>query len=443
MDATRDVLTSVGMAMPRTRFGVIVSLLWFRFMLRLRGLAFVPRDAKDAPASELLRVDVCWSVSCSLTYADPFLAALFLARHLLLALRARERLRIARALSIEGGFAAATGRAALPRAQRALALAREAASGSSDPYAGAIVTACEGIANVFELRFAPAIDLLERAIVVFRERCPGSRWEIATMRYYVFLAQFFACRFDTLGRELETALKEAVETGDRYAAVMLRSGTTNRNWILIGDPARARRELEAAKREWPTKPFHVVHYYALISGAYIELYEGNPERAEEILVSTRLAVRRSMILELEGPRLEYAGIQGRVALGLALAETMAGKRPEPRHLREVDRCVRLFEGLGGPVGSVAALSLRAGRAAVLGERDEALAYLDDVAREKAEEGWLGAQCARWFAARMRGPDASAEERAAAVELQSRGVKLSRSLIAGQLSGLERYWEERA
>jgi hypothetical protein len=72
--------------MPRTRFGVIVSILWIRFLLRVRGLHFVPRSVAEIPAAELTRVDVCWSVSCTLLYADPFSAALFQARHLLLAL---------------------------------------------------------------------------------------------------------------------------------------------------------------------------------------------------------------------------------------------------------------------------------------------------------------------------------------------------------------------
>jgi len=437
MDATREVLTAVGMAMPRTRFGVIVSLLWFRFLLRLRGLTFEPREAKDVPAAELLKVDVCWSVSCSLTYADPFLAALFLARHLLLALRAREQLRVTRALAIEGGFAAATDASSWPRAQRVLVLAREAARGSKDPYAEAIVTTCEGIANVFALHFATAIEQLDRAASMFRDRCPGSRWEIATVRYYGFLSQYFACRFDTLREGLESALKDAVESGDRYETVVLRAGTTNRSWVLTGDTARARRELDAAKREWPSQPFHVVHYYALISQAYIELWEGHPERAAELFRTTRTAVKRSMLLELEGPRLEYAGIVGRVAVSMALAEMRAGKTPD---FREVDRCIRMFERRGGPVAFASAASLRAGRAAVCGKREEALAHLDELAREGAEEGWLAAQSARWFAGRMRGAAGAADERAGREALESRGVKPAWGLVATQFAGLERYWE---
>ncbi|MGO8993490.1 MAG: serine/threonine-protein kinase PknK [Polyangiaceae bacterium] len=437
MAATRDVLTAVGLAMPRTRFGVIVSLLWFRLLLRLRGFRFEPREAKDVPAAELLRVDVCWSVSCSLTYADPFFAALFQARHLVLALRARERLRVVRALAIEGGFTAAAGESSWRRAESALVVAREAARGCTDPYAEAIVTACEGLAFLFTFRFTRAIEPLESAAATFRERCPGTRWEIATVRYFSFLSQFFACRFDVMREAQEAALKDAVESGDRYAAVMLRVGTVNRGWLLTGDSARARRELETASREWPEKPFHVVHYYALISKAYVELFDGHPERALELFQSNRRALRRLMILELDGPKLEYAGISGRVALGVALSASGAKRGA---CLREVDRCIRVFERRPCPVSLASLLSLRAGRAAVRGDREEALAHLEELAREEAEELWLAAQCARWVIGKTRGAEGGEQVRAAEVELASRGVMISRSLVATQLPGLERYLE---
>jgi eukaryotic-like serine/threonine-protein kinase len=433
MDATREVLTAIGLAMPRTRLAVIVSLLWFRFLLWLRGFNFEPREAKDVPPAELLRVDVCWSVSCSLTYADPFFAALFQARHLLLALRARERFRITRALAVEGGFAAAVGASAYPRAQHALALAREAASHSTDPYAGAIVTACEGLAFMFNLQFAPAVERLDRAAATFRERCPGSRWEIATMGYYSFISQFFGCRFLGMREAQETALKEAVESGDRYATVMLRVGTVNRSWLLGGDSARARRELEAASREWPVEPFHVVHFYALISGAYIELYDGYPERGLERFRATRQAVQRSMLLEFEGPRLDYTAAYGRTLVAVALETVRAGKTAS---LREVERCIRVFERRPCPMTLASARCLRAGCAAVRDDRAGALALLDEVARGTSDEVWMAAQTARWVAAKMR--NVEAEVTAAADELASRGLKVGIQLVRGQLPGLERY-----
>jgi tetratricopeptide (TPR) repeat protein len=438
MQAARDVLMAVGLSMPRTRVGVILSLLWFRLILRLRGLAWVARDAKDIPPADLVRVDVCWAVSCSLTYADSFFAALFQARHLFLALRAGERLRVTRALAIEGGFAAAVGHANWPRAERALGLARETASLCKEPYAEAIVTACEGLACTFDLRFVPAVERLDAAKAMFLERCPGSNWEAATVRYFGLLAQFFACRFGEMRDEQERALKEAVETGDRYAAVMLRCGTANRNWVLAGDPARARRELEAATGEWPAQPFQTIHFYRLISTAYVDLYEGHPEIALARFQSKRSDVRRSMILQLEAPRLDYWGIYGRVAIAQALRCEGAQRGAL---LREARRAIRVFERRPCPVTFASFTSMKAGIAAVRGDREEAVRHVEDLAESEAVEAWLGSRCARWVLGKMRGEAGESQAQAASAELASRGVRMCRPLAATQLPGLERYLSE--
>ncbi len=435
MLAIREVLAAIGLAMPRTWLGVILSLLWFRLLLRVRGLGFQAREAKDIPPAELLRVDVCWSVSCSLTYADPFSGALFQARHLLLALQLGERLRVTRALAIEGGFAAATGLSQKARSDEALRRAREAAAGLEDPYAEAIVAGCDGVACVMQFRFARSLDLLERAIKVLVDKCPGTHWEIATLRHFWFIAQFSACRFAPLLVAQEAALAEALDRGDKYAAVMLRVATANRSWLVSGDPARARREVEAGLREWPSKPFQFVHYFALASELYIDLYEGDVARAYERWRTTRAEVRRSMVLELEGVRLEYAALVARVLLAKGIVDVRAGKSPD---LREVDRIIHRFSRHPLRLFAATALALEAGRAAVRGERPKVVELLGELAREDAEDLWLPSRTARWVIARMRGGADDGEVSAARQELESRGVRVGVPLAAAQLPGVERY-----
>ena len=80
-----------------------MQLLFYRLLIRLRGLGFRVRDESEIAASELTRIDVCWSASLALSYIDSFKGAVFQARHLLLALQAGDRSRIARALAAESG----------------------------------------------------------------------------------------------------------------------------------------------------------------------------------------------------------------------------------------------------------------------------------------------------------------------------------------------------
>ena len=101
LDTLRIVLASVGMGLPNTPRQALLSLLPRRMHLRLRGLRFHTRDASQVPVKELNQIDMCWSAVAGLSMIDPIFGALFQARHLLMALRAGEPDRLARAFAVE------------------------------------------------------------------------------------------------------------------------------------------------------------------------------------------------------------------------------------------------------------------------------------------------------------------------------------------------------
>ena len=72
-----------------------------RAWLRLRGIAFDPSKPSDASQPEIARADICWSASIGLSIIDPIRGADFQTRSLLLALRAGEPYRVARAYCLE------------------------------------------------------------------------------------------------------------------------------------------------------------------------------------------------------------------------------------------------------------------------------------------------------------------------------------------------------
>ena len=99
----------LGLSMPRTARQARLSLFWHRFLLKLRGLKFQKRDESQISAMELTRIDLCWSAVAGLSMSEPIRGADFQTRGLLLALRAGEPLRIARALAMEAGHRATAG----------------------------------------------------------------------------------------------------------------------------------------------------------------------------------------------------------------------------------------------------------------------------------------------------------------------------------------------
>src|SRR5256712_73006 len=107
LDMLKSVLDATGLGFPKTKGRAVVSLVWHRAWLRLRGLRFVERRAAAIPSAQLARLDVCRTVAEGLGHLDTIRAADFQTRHLLLALRAGEPDRLARALALAGWLSAA------------------------------------------------------------------------------------------------------------------------------------------------------------------------------------------------------------------------------------------------------------------------------------------------------------------------------------------------
>jgi hypothetical protein len=85
-----DVLASIGMSLPETRWQTILSVVVGRARVRMRGLRYGERETSAIAADELMTVDACWSVSAGLALVDTVRGAVFQTRHLLLALRSGE-----------------------------------------------------------------------------------------------------------------------------------------------------------------------------------------------------------------------------------------------------------------------------------------------------------------------------------------------------------------
>jgi hypothetical protein len=98
----------------------------------------------------------------------------------------------------------------------------------------------------------------------------------------------------------------------------------------------------------------------------------------------------------------------------------------------------MFERRPCPVSFASLASMKAGVAAVRGDRAEAVRQIEDLAENEADEVWLASRCARWVLARMRGEEGESAAREASAELASRGVKMCGRLAATQLPGVERY-----
>src|SRR5262249_12218536 len=278
IEELRRVLAADGWRLAKTPRRALASLALRRAGIRLRGLGFQRRSADQVPAGELARIDTCWGVSVGLGMVDHLRGSDFQSRNLLLALRAGEPLRLSRALSIEACYAAANGFRGQKRAQCVIEVAAKLADEIQHPHALAWVLTARGTAAFLDGRWKAGFEWCSQAETMFREQCPGSSWEIASMQLFQHQCLAFMGRFAELARVLPPPLLLAEQRGDLYAA------TTLRNWAfipaLIGDDVPAARAYAvAALRDWSQQGFYLQHVFDLSAWMEIDMYAGDAQSA--------------------------------------------------------------------------------------------------------------------------------------------------------------------
>jgi tetratricopeptide (TPR) repeat protein len=437
MAAVREVLASIGMGLPSTPFMAVVWLLLWRLYLRVRGLGFQERDSSQVTANELTRVDVCRSVANAMSFADHILGAAYQGRAVALALRAGEPYRVARALALEIGYVGAGGGRTWPRTLALIERARAVAERTGKPDAIAWVYGAEGLAYQLVGRFPESLDCLARAREIFVEKCAGVAWEIDTVQLIEQWDLAQMGRLDELSRVAPKYLRDALDRGDIYGAVNMRTGMTCLRWLAADDPERSRREVAEAMRMWPAAGFHVEHYNALVAQTFTDLYDGRVEDSYRRVTGRWPEILRSQLLRVEGGNVSLRQLRGTSALAYAEA------KPElaPRLLREARADARAMARTGMKWARVEANVLLAGIECARGAdgRDRAVPLLRAaIADGDALSMKLYSEAARYSLGRLLGGDEGAEHtRAAETWMRSVGVKRPDKMVAMLAPGFSR------
>jgi hypothetical protein len=110
-----------------------------------------------------------------------------------------------------------------------------------------------------------------------------------------------------------------VRQGNLFAATDLRT-RLNIIWLAADDPTRARDEVISAMTTWPRTGFHLQHYSSLVALAQIEMYTGDYEVARKHIEGQIKAVEKSMLLRIQGLRIDALHIRARLALASAVGD---------------------------------------------------------------------------------------------------------------------------
>ncbi len=377
LETLRRVLAAVGLSMPRSRAGALLSIALGRARLRLRGLAFEVREASEIPGDQLLAIDVCRSVAIGLSHIDPLRSMAFGTRHLLLALAAGEPYRVSLAVTWEAGFSAAGGVRNDDRTRRLLDTARRLAERADHPTALGLNQLGLGIAAYLEGRGERPLELFEGAEAILREQCTGVSWELATLSDYKVNLLILLGRLRRARAELPAVLKDAVERGDIYGESTLRGHSGTFMHLVADEPEAAEEEMRKLRAGSSREGFHVQHWMQLLGRVEIALYRGDAAGAWAVLGDTWPALVRSQL-----PRIvEVVAVEGLfLRCRGALAAMVAGVAPG-RPARVLRRSLGRLGRLKHPYAKPFSLVIRAGIAATHGRRDEAVDQLAVAAEE--------------------------------------------------------------
>jgi len=329
------LLREVGLKMPHSARSVLASVVARRIWLGLRGLRFKERSPEEIDGEQLLRIDVCWSMSSGLCLVDPLFAMNFQMRHLLSALRAGEAHHVAVALGLEVGFRSTVGGKAWTRLAELDARAHELAERIHDPHAEGLAAVGRGIAAYCTGHWQEADEAFATSDKIFRERCTNVAWELGVGRNFRMAALLYQGKIEELTRMVPLHLRDALDRGDEFSASGLRSWRSNTAWLAMDMPDEARRQANAANIHLADDTFHLHHYYDLLTRRQIDLYEGDGEAAWEKLASAWHAVERSTLPRVQLIRIELQFLRARCAFAAADAG-----RDEEAMLREAELAAR-------------------------------------------------------------------------------------------------------
>jgi len=370
LQVIQTVLSAVGFKLAAGPKRALLSLLIRRLHLRLRGIKFIKRDVSEIPKEQILRIDICWAVAAGLGMVDTIRAADFQTRHLLLALRAGELYRVARALNLEAGFTATAGKPAQKRAEQLATVAEALSKESGHPHAIGLYTYTSGLAAFLVGQWQRAAEMLSEAEEILRYRCTGVTWEIASTQTFLLSSLIYLGEMREISLRVPVLLSAAEKRSNLYELTDLRT-RVNLFWLLNDDADEARRQVIEAMQKWTQKGFHRQHYNALLALAQIELYMGNGLVAWKQVSGEWTALSNSMILRVQIIRIEALHLKARCALAAAASST-----DNERGLIEVaERLARQISKEGMKWAEPLAALVQAGVAGLRNEKQAAINLL--------------------------------------------------------------------
>jgi tetratricopeptide (TPR) repeat protein len=428
------VLKSIGARLAGTQIQALLSTLFHKIWITLRGLDFQERDLSAIPPATLDRLDGYWAVTLGLATGDIMRVADFQARHLLLSLRTGEPSRLVRAFSYEAIFASSRGNRSARETRRYIDLALMLAERTGDPNAMSQVMVASGIALTALGQWRKSAEILDRAEAQLRENTTGLSYELRAAQSYALINHYAMGNLTLLAERLPLLIRDAEESGDLLSLANLKMGSAFIHYLALDEPDLARREVQRVLDRLPLAGFSHQRFHEFTALGNIDLYSGNLSAGWADMQERWHILHRSRMLMVQTIRITCLELRGRMALALAAAsENLETRR---KLLRCAQSDAKRIQREGIDYGMGLAARLLAIEAALWGRWDDAraLGLLAETYFETCDMA-LHAQTMKYFRGLARGASGQALVGEAEEWMRRQGVVSPRRLAAMSLPGL--------
>jgi hypothetical protein len=323
--ALKDVLAEIGMSLPRTARRALFSLFVNRVRISMSGLPFRPSE-REMTIRDISHADANWSVIQGLSMVDTMLAAAFHSRNLLRTLNLGDPYRASRALAVEAGYSALSGRKAQEKTRQILDMAARLAHESGNSHALGLTRLVSGMVAFLEGKWTSACESLYTAEEFLRQQCTGVAWELATARLMHSTALYFLGEIKELSKRLPILLENAKARNDLYESTHLQIRVAHVLHLAADASEVADAQLRAAQVSIAEQGFHLEHWWAMIAGIEIAIYRGDAHGAWRLVRSKWRPLRRSLLMRVQYVRIESFVYRAFAALALASVSAAERKR---------------------------------------------------------------------------------------------------------------------
>ncbi len=293
---------------------LIVFCLRQKLMAALRWLARLkPRRADRAL---LERLDVLWTATVGMVWADIARSAYYQAFHTRLALSADDPIHRARAIATESCYLAAIGPKGFRpfyewRAKQAVRRAEEI----GDPHLLALALTTSATTRFVLGDWRASSELCEVAVELIERKCTTGGWELSTAYIINSLALSMQGNVEAVEAVRAQALEEASIRDDQLASSWVSVGLANLTFLARGEPELARAVSKAALAEWPSSfDFALLEFWGVLGDIQTDLYEDRLMGARRRLQRALPQIRDSLVLYNRPVRSLFRFIDGSTAL---------------------------------------------------------------------------------------------------------------------------------